>query len=62
MLSDGSGELDYDEFVSGFGIDDTKLVRRLFAVFDTSRDGQVSVLEVTMRAAGLLLCAHSCLA
>jgi len=48
--ADGSGELDYDEFCTGFGFDRTQLTKKLFDAFD-----QASCTEAE-RTAGPVKC------
>merc|ERR1711865_747159 len=43
--SDGSGEVDYEEFCAGFNFADTPLTKKLFDAFDYDLSGQISVVE-----------------
>merc|ERR1712070_860348 len=42
---DGTGLIEYPEFLKGFGIDDTPLVQKMFYIFDEDRSGSLDFLE-----------------
>jgi len=42
---DGTGLIEYPEFLKGFGIDDTPLVQKMFFIFDEDRSGSLDFFE-----------------
>merc|ERR1712093_670470 len=42
---DGSGQIEYPEFLKGFGIDDTPLVQKMFYIFDEDHSGNLDFYE-----------------
>jgi len=45
MDDDGTGLIEYPEFLKGFGIDDTPLVQKMFYIFDEDRSGSLDFFE-----------------
>jgi len=45
MDDDGTGQIEYPEFLKGFGIDDTPLVQKMFFIFDEDRSGSLDFFE-----------------
>jgi len=43
--ADGSGELDFSEFCTGFGFDRTPLTQKLFDAFDQDSSGNINIVE-----------------
>ena len=42
---DNSGQIEYPEFLKGFGIDDTPLVQKMFYIFDEDHSGNLDFYE-----------------
>jgi len=41
----GDGEMDYKEFLAGFGFDDSALIKKLFEAFDGDNSGKIDLME-----------------
>jgi len=42
---DGTGQIEYDEFLQGFGLDNTPLVQKIFFLFDEDNSGALDYFE-----------------